>query len=322
MIKSNYINLMNEYGRDNLPFLFVINYDNSEGIVLKLDEIQGTEILFSIDGDSNYSSDYEINQVLINKYPEEYEVYLEKFNKVLRELKYGNSYLTNLTCQTKISTEATLLDIFLASKAKYKLYFKNRYICFSPECFVNIDNGIISTYPMKGTISTNVHNALNVLMDDEKERAEHNTIVDLLRNDLSIVAENVKVTNFRYPSYIKTKDYELIQLSSEITGELSEDYREHIGDIFSQLLPAGSVTGAPKKKTLEIIKEVEDYNRNFYTGVFGIYKDGIIKSAVAIRFIESHNEELYFKSGGGITIHSNAQSEYQEMIDKIYVPIA
>jgi len=87
------------------------------------------------------------------------------------------------------------------------------------------------------------------------------------------------------------------------------------------LLPAGSISGAPKLKTLEIILETETYNRGYYTGVFG-YFDGInLDSCVMIRFIENQNERLIFKSGGGITMMSDLDSEYRELIKKIYVPV-
>jgi len=81
------------------------------------------------------------------------------------------------------------------------------------------------------------------------------------------------------------------------------------------------VTGAPKKKTVEIINEIENYNRGYYTGVFGFYDGNDLDCGVMIRFIEKENDQLYFKSGGGLTFQSDAKTEYQELIDKIYVPI-
>jgi para-aminobenzoate synthetase component 1 len=87
------------------------------------------------------------------------------------------------------------------------------------------------------------------------------------------------------------------------------------------LLPAGSVTGAPKEKTVEIIRAVESYDRGFYTGIFGFFDGQSLTSAVSIRYIEQTTDGLVFKSGGGITALSDAESEYQEMIKKIYVPV-
>jgi para-aminobenzoate synthetase component 1 len=174
---------------------------------------------------------------------------------------------------------------------------------------------------MKGTIDASIKNAEERLLNDEKEIAEHNTIVDLIRNDLSIVAKNVKVEKFRYVEEVKTSSKTLLQTSSLITGDLRDDFNENIGTIIFSLLPAGSISGAPKKKTVEIIKEAENYPRNYFTGIFGIYDGTNLDSAVMIRFIENVGDELYFKSGGGITFMSNPKIEYQEMIDKVYVPI-
>ena len=86
-------------------------------------------------------------------------------------------------------------------------------------------------------------------------------------------------------------------------------------------LPAGSICGAPKKKTLEIISKSETYKRGYYTGVFGIFDGSELQSAVMIRFIEKNGTEFLFKSGGGITFYSDPVKEYQELIDKVYVPI-
>lgn len=94
-----------------------------------------------------------------------------------------------------------------------------------------------------------------------------------------------------------------------------------ICDIIFRLLPAGSITGAPKPKTVEIIAQAEDYRRGFYTGIMGHYADGQLDSAVMIRFIEQENGQLHFKAGGGITAKSRWESEYNEVIQKIYVPI-
>lgn len=173
---------------------------------------------------------------------------------------------------------------------------------------------------MKGTIDAGIENAEEIILNDSKEKCEHATIVDLIRNDLSIVSKNVKLEKYRYLEYIKTYNKTLIQVSSKITGILSKDYKNHIGDTLISLLPAGSISGAPKKKTLEIINKVEKYKRGYYTGVFG-YFDGVnLESSVMIRFIEKTSKGLIFKSGGGITFLSEAYKEYNELIDKVYVP--
>ena len=96
---------------------------------------------------------------------------------------------------------------------------------------------------------------------------------------------------------------------------------QHLGEILFKLLPAGSITGAPKKKTMEIIAEAEGYDRGFYTGVMGYFDGKQLDSAVMIRFLEQTQQGLLFKSGGGITSQSVAENEYEELKQKIYVPI-
>ena len=111
-----------------------------------------------------------------------------------------------------------------------------------------------------------------------------------------------------------------MQVSSEISGVLDHEWRAHIGDIFAQLLPAGSITGTPKKSTVKIINDIEGYDRGFFTGVFGIFDGENLDSSVMIRFIEQDGDTLIYKSGGGITIDSDPLREYNEMKEKIYVP--
>jgi para-aminobenzoate synthetase component 1 len=234
----------------------------------------------------------------------------------------GDTYLLNYTQPTQVETNLSLEEIFHVSSAPYKIYLKDKFVCFSPETFVKIRDGKIYSYPMKGTIDAGIENAEQIILSDSKEIAEHNTIVDLIRNDLSLVAENVTVEKFRYLSHIKTNHKNLWQVSSQISGDLPKNYNESIGDILFTLLPAGSISGAPKKKTLEIIEETENYDRGYYTGVFGIFDGKNLDSCVLIRYIENQNGQLVYKSGGGITFMSEAEKEYEEMLKKVYVPIA
>ncbi|MEW6654558.1 MAG: aminodeoxychorismate synthase component I [Bacteroidota bacterium] len=252
--------------------------------------------------------------------PIDFKQYSAAFDFVVKQISLGNSYLTNLTFPTKIQTNLTLEDIFSLSNTKYKLLFQNKFVVFSPECFVRIEEGAISSYPMKGTIDAAIPNAEEIILSDEKEMAEHITIVDLIRNDLSIAAKNVRVEKFRYIDRIETNNKSLLQVSSKIAGELQDDYNEKLGGIIFSMLPAGSISGAPKKKTIEIIQHAEKIKRGFYTGVFGYYDGKNLDSAVMIRFIEQTPDGLFYRSGGGITFMSDVESEYQELIDKVYVP--
>jgi len=256
-----------------------------------------------------------------NSFPESFESYLRSFDIVQRNIFAGNSFLTNLTCCTPIETNLSLKDIFLRSKAMYKLWVRDQFTVFSPEIFIRIQQGKICSYPMKGTLDASLPSAVRQLMDDPKEAAEHATIVDLIRNDLSIVADRVSVSRYRYIDELQTNRGTILQTSSEIQGILPDNYLENLGNIIFRLLPAGSITGAPKTKTMQIISEAETYERGFYTGVMGYFDGNNLDSAVMIRFVEQEGDRMYFKSGGGITCRSEAQSEYHEMKQKIYVPI-
>ena len=256
----------------------------------------------------------------IVRHPVPYGRYLEAFTRVVGAQRAGDSYLCNLTFPTAIDITLTLGEIFHAAGSPYRLLVRDNFTVFSPESFVRIKGGVISSYPMKGTIGAMVPDAETELLADEKEFAEHLTIVDLIRNDLGIVARDIRVERFRYVERIETSGGGILQTSSEITGRLPRDYRERIGEIVAALLPAGSVTGAPKKRTVEIIKEAEGYDRGYYTGVFGCFDGNDLDSAVMIRFIEMTDTGPVFKSGGGITVYSDPESEYQELIEKVYVP--
>jgi para-aminobenzoate synthetase component 1 len=259
--------------------------------------------------------------LILKKKPVEFDIYKNAFLEVIEEIRKGNTYLLNLTFPTKIETNYSLLDIFNHSKAKFKLLFKDKFVCFSPERFVKIKNNKIYTYPMKGTIDASIPQAKELILNNEKEMAEHVMVVDLLRNDLGIIGKKVRVNKFRFVDKIKAGEKELLQVSSEIEAEVP-NWQKNWLEMILKLLPAGSISGTPKKSSVEIIKRVENYNRGFYTGIFGITDEKtFLDSAVIIRYIENTKNGLIYKSGGGITIDSNIKKEYEEMIDKVYIPI-
>lgn len=319
---SQFARIMNSWGRDKIPFLFMVDFEMQNPFIQKLSEIDANEILYDINSLTNTAEKRSEGRITIEKSPAPLLDYEKKFSRVLAHLEYGDTFLTNLTISTEIKIDHSLYDIFLRSKAKYKLLYKDQFLVFSPETFVQIRDGKIFSYPMKGTIDSSIPNAKEKILSDNKELAEHVTIVDLIRNDLSQVASNVNVTRFRYLDEVRTDSKNLFQVSSEICGQLDSHYVDSLGDILLKLLPAGSVSGAPKPKTLEIIKAVEGDNRGFYTGVFGYFNGSELDSGVMIRFIEKKADKYFYRSGGGITTQSVVASEYQEAIDKVYVPVA
>jgi para-aminobenzoate synthetase component 1 len=174
---------------------------------------------------------------------------------------------------------------------------------------------------MKGTIDASLPDAETILLEDEKELSEHNTIVDLIRNDLSMYANDVEVTRFRFIDKILTTGKPLLQVSSEISGKLPSNWKNILGDIIVAMLPAGSVSGAPKKETLRIIRDSELDERGYYSGVFGVFNGKALDSSVMIRYIEQKGDKYVYRSGGGITFLSDVKKEYDELISKVYVPV-
>ncbi len=313
---------MNKLGQAKVPFLFVVDFEMEKPVILTLSEVDPDRIVFDVNGFTNARNKKGEPGILrMEKFPVALEDYRRKYEQVVAHLGYGDSFLTNLTVKTEIEVNLTLREVFMYSQAKYKLHFTGQFLVFSPETFVQIREGKIFCYPMKGTIDASVPNAAEKIIRDKKEISEHVTIVDLIRNDLSQVASKVSVTRFRYIDEIRTETKSLLQVSSEIVGDLEGPYLSHLGDILVPLLPAGSVSGAPKPKTVEIIKSVEGEKRGYYTGVFGVFDGRNLDSGVMIRFIEKENDKHFYRSGGGITTQSVMTAEYQEVIDKVYVPV-
>ena len=315
--------LMNHYGLLQIPFIFFVDFEMETPQVIPLKSIINGSLLFDINGVRNYNLPKESlsKKIILNKFPISFEMYKDAFDFVQSGIQAGDTYLLNLTQPTPIEVNLSLKEIFQNSNAKYKLFLEDKMVCFSPEIFVQIKNGQISSFPMKGTIDAGIPNAEDIILNDPKEKAEHATIVDLIRNDLNKVSKKVKLEKYRYVDKVITQKGALLQVSSKITGVLPENYESKIGDILFSLLPAGSVSGAPKKRTLEIIKSAEQYQRGFYSGVFGYFDGKNLDSGVMIRFIEKQQNQFIFKSGGGITASSNARSEYEEMLQKIYLPL-
>ncbi len=313
---------MDQWAAEGIPFLFILDFELKAPMVIPL---------LDIDSDHASGIQFQINKVRsaapsnpqdisFSKIPVSFEQYQHGFDQVLKAIKAGDTYLLNLCYSTQMIGLPSLKEIFDVVSAPYKLYVPGKFVVFSPEQFVSIQDGVIRTYPMKGTIDASLPDAETTLLADIKEQEEHATVVDLLRNDLSIVSRKVTVDQYRYISKISTPTKSLLQCSSAISGILEDEFAGKPGSIMHALLPAGSVTGAPKKKTVELITEIELEPRGYYTGVFGVFDGKNLHSAVMIRLIEERGDGYYYRSGGGITYRSVAEQEYQEVLDKVYIP--
>lgn len=312
---------MNSLGQAGIPFVWVVDYACEKCIILDR-PFKSSDIIWEINGVGNAPHHENTGQSpsidIVNSI--EFGKYSRMFSTLRKGLLRGDSFLANLTAPTEVKCDASLYDVFHHSHAPFKLLIPNQFVCFSPEPFVKISNGCISAFPMKGTIDASLPDAERVLLENYKETCEHYTIVDLMRNDINMVAEDVEVARLRYVERIATSTREILQTSSEIRGKILKEKQMRLGDIILPLLPAGSISGAPKPATVDLISKSEIALRGWYTGVFG-YFDGIeMQSAVMIRCLQHGDDgKLYFHSGGGVTVNSDCQEEYDELLTKVYL---
>jgi len=247
--------------------------------------------------------------------------YTEKLFRVQRYLSEGHSYQVNFTDRvvgqftgSPISLYRGLLQGQPVSYAAFINCEDCQVLSFSPELFYRTENGRITVKPMKGTWRRGVtleedDRAAEMLLADEKNRAEHVTIVDLLRNDIGKVClmGSVHVDRFMQVERYRT----LHQLTSTISGAL--DPARPPSEIFTSLFPSGSITGAPKRRTMEIIRELERGPRGVYTGAIGWFGPrGSSCFNVAIRTLITENQRFTLGVGGGITVYSDPTEEYAE----------
>lgn len=248
--------------------------------------------------------------------------YFKNFNEVKNAIAKGQSYQVNLTQELHFKSNLNLYEIFLSlypkQNTKFKAYIKNEFLelaSFSPELFFEIKNNTICTKPMKGTIKRSLdlkedENLKKFLQNDEKTISENVMIVDLLRNDLSkIIKKNTQKTKL-----FITKTYPTLhQLISKISGKLKNNM--DFFTIFKALFPCGSITGAPKLETIELIKNLEQRERGIYCGAIGLIHKNKAKFSVAIRTIEKNNNENFYRYGvgSGLVWDSKQEDEFEEL---------
>ncbi|MDR1082068.1 MAG: aminodeoxychorismate synthase component I [Deltaproteobacteria bacterium] len=323
---------MDRLGSLGRPFVFAFDFEKTEALLVP-DPFESEELFFSVRGRGNgmpgggpgasrtgAPAGGPDAETLVPE-PMSYGEYARGFGVVRRGLLRGDSYLVNLTARTPVGCGLDLAGVYRRAGAMYRLLVPGRFVCFSPEIFVRIEDGLISTFPMKGTIDASVPDAERKILADLKETAEHATVVDLLRNDLSMFASGVHVRRWRYVDRIRAREREILQVSSEVSGRLPAGWRGRLGEIMLGLTPAGSCSGAPKESTLRIIREAEGIPRGYYTGVFGLFDGRTLDTGVLIRFVEEEGGRLFFRSGGGITAMSRPRDEYREVLEKICLPL-
>ncbi len=345
---------MNELGSRREPFFFMTDFELRMPLVIPLDSYNPEEagVLWKFPENSSQPDrpEEKIPSGFSQIHPVSEEYFTEKVKQVQEFQKDGRSYLLNLCFRSEVDpVNKDLSSVFRRADAPYCIYVRTdllaeniilhgenpffsdfcretaEFTVFSPEPFIRIcseaDAAVISATPMKGTIDAEIPDAGEKLLSDEKELAEHRTVTDLLRNDLGRVASQIRVEAFRYIEELKTSRGRVLQTSSRITGRLSDNWQSEIGTILFSMLPAGSVSGAPREETCRIIRETEPEPRGYYTGTAGIFTGSSLDSAVMIRFLEKNRESFGYRSGCGITIYSSPAAEYRELLNKIYVPV-
>lgn len=253
------------------------------------------------------------------------EEYTAKIERIKNYIRAGDTYQVNFTNKVSVPVETGADAAFAALLAQQPVSYSaflnvagHQILSLSPELFFRIENGRIITRPMKGTMPRGLDAAEDAqaairLQNDEKNRCEHVMIVDLLRNDLGRLCEMGSV---RVDDLFSVEQYRtLLQMTSTISGQLRPGLSFY--DIFKGIFPSGSITGAPKIRTMQIIHELETAPRGIYTGSIGyMAPDGSATFNVAIRTLDLHHGHAQMGVGGGIVADSNPQDEYRECLLK------
>ena len=254
-----------------------------------------------------------------------FSTYRTRIQKIKAMIRQGNTYQTNYTYETQFSTHAMPEDMFREilerQNTPFKAFFKTpteTILCFSPELFFKIKGDKITTQPMKGTIKRHKdpqkdEGQIKRLREDQKNQSENVMIVDLLRNDLSQICKEIKVESLFEIITLPS----LHQMVSTISGVLYKNIT--LEKILYSLFPCGSVTGAPKLKTLDLIWQIENYQRGIYCGMIGMLDKNNMEFCVPIRTLtQSINQSKIWSLcvGSGITWDSNTQDEFQESLLK------
>ncbi|MFX0548814.1 aminodeoxychorismate synthase component I [Hathewaya histolytica] len=270
----------------------------------------------------NINYDYNLKEFESNFLQDEYIKTVEKVRAYIEE---GDIYITNLTQRFSKKVEDHPYEIYRklrklspAPFSAYLNYEDFKIISSSPERFIRIKDRFIETRPIKGTRPRGRDRAEDdknklELMNSEKDKSELLMIVDLERNDLSKICKekSIKVTQL-----FDIEEYSTVfHLVSTIKGEIKED--KDAVDCINATFPGGSITGAPKIRSMEIIEELEGIKRNIYTGSIGyIGFDGNADFNIVIRTILHKDNVAYFGVGGGITYESDKDFEFEETLHK------
>lgn len=253
------------------------------------------------------------------------EQFIHNVQKGQEYIAAGDIFQVVLSQRFEIQTEVDPLHVYRVLRtlnpSPYMYYLKlddEIIVGASPEALVKVENGIVETRPIAGTRPRGATQEEDIfleqdLLQDEKERAEHLMLVDLGRNDLGRVS---KFGTVKCESYMEIERYShVMHLVSKVTGQIRED--KDFFDAFISCLPAGTVSGAPKLRAMEIIAELENEARGTYAGAIGYLGfSGNMDSCITIRTIVFKNGHAYVQAGGGIVWDSIPENEFQESVNK------
>ena len=256
--------------------------------------------------------------------------YLDNVNKAKEYIRNGDIFQIVLSQRFEVENPPEPFDVYRmlrsTNPSPYLYYFKLKdfqIVGASPEMLVNVTKGIVTTKPIAGTIvrgNDEIEDNENeqLLLNDKKERAEHTMLVDLGRNDVGKVSKfgTVEVTDFMtVERYSK-----VMHIVSNVKGILRDD--KTALDALMSVLPAGTLSGAPKVRAMEIIDEIENRKRGLYGGTVGYLAfDGNIDTCIAIRTVLFKDNKAYIQAGGGIVVDSVPEKEYEESKNKAFAVI-
>ncbi len=253
------------------------------------------------------------------------EAYCEMVEKGKQYIREGDIFQVVLSNQLEAEMEGSLLDAYrvlrTSNPSPYMFYFSSDDIEIagaSPETLVKLEDGKLFTYPLAGTRPRGAtpeedERLERELLADEKERAEHNMLVDLGRNDIGKISQ---IGTVEVEKYMAVERYShVMHIGSTVEGQIRPEY--DAVDAVDAILPAGTLSGAPKFRACEIIQELEGGRRGIYGGAIG-YLDfsGNLDVCIAIRIAYAKKGKVYARSGAGIVADSVPESEYQECLNK------
>ncbi|MCL2323101.1 MAG: anthranilate synthase component I [Oscillospiraceae bacterium] len=246
-------------------------------------------------------------------------------NRAKEHIKEGDIFQVVLSNRFEANFEGSLFDTYRVLRtinpSPYMFYFSSKDLEIagaSPETLVKLQNGKLFTFPLAGTRPKGITDEEDLLLEkellkDEKELSEHNMLVDLGRNDLGKISKFGTVKVEKYMSVLRFSH--VMHIGSTVSGEILEDKVSL--DAINAVLPAGTLSGAPKIRAMQIISELEQNKRGIYGGAIG-YLDftGNMDTCISIRIAYKKNGKVFIRSGAGIVADSNPESEYQECLNK------